>query len=191
MKQLRGANLSHWLRWHGSRAVAALGLPGLAALALLLCAITLRVLVLPQWQAALDRLGAEVAAMRRDAAPDPAPALASSQEERLRQVLQSLPPFTTTVQADALARLHDGARSTQLELAGASYQLVQVEEGPIARLDVTVQTRGNYPQLRGFAIRLLQAEPAWGLNAMRLSRSGPAEPMLDAEFSLSLFMRTP
>ena len=193
-RPLRAAWHQHavtWLRWHGAKAAAALGLPALLALALWLAAATLQAIVLPHWQAEAQRLAASTDALQRETARLRATPAAPSASERLRQVVQALPPPTTASQLEALARLHDGARAAQLDWAGASVRLAQEEGTPIARLDIVVQARGSYPQLRGFAVRMLQADRALALTTLRLSRPGTGDTALDAEFGFTLFMRAP
>lgn len=180
-----------WLRWHWHRAAAAVGGPLACAIALLLAVAVLHGVLLPRWQAEAGRLATEIDAMRREAARQQAALAVSPTSEHPRPLWDALPPQTTATQLEALARLHDGARAAQLELVGGSYRLVHEQGDPIARLDVIVQARGPYAQLRGFAVRMLQADRALALNTVRFSRPGTAEPAIDAEFNFSVFMRAP
>lgn len=180
-----------WLRWHGAKVAAVCGAPGLLAAALLSIAMALYAIVLPRWQAEADRLAAELGQQRREAQHRQALPAVQSDGERLQQLLQALPQSTTATQTEALALLQAGARSAQLELAGGSYQIEQIAGDPVARLDLVLQARGSYAQLRGFAVRMLQAERALALNTVRLTRSGAGEPVVEAEFGFSLFMRAP
>lgn len=180
-----------WLRWWAIRAARALGFPGLLAAVLLLAAIALLGIVRALWTSDVERLAAGVDAVQREAAGRRAAAVAANGDGSAESVLQSLPTLSTVSQLDALVALQASARAAQLDVEGGSYRTEKPDGVPVARLDIVLQARGTYPQLRSFAVRALQADSALALNTMRLSRSHAGEGAVSAEFNFSLFLRTP
>jgi hypothetical protein len=110
--------------------------------------------------------------------------------EQERQRFYALPLSSTTAHMDALARLYEAAQGLQLRLEVGSYRIERREDEPLERMEIVVQGRGSYGQLRSFAMRSLQ-DRALALNAVRLDRSSTADASVGGEFQFTLFLRAP
>lgn len=185
---LRSAALA---TWHARRWFGALGLPGLLAVALLLAALALYGIVRPRWQAEVAALTATIAELERDRSRLTAAVSSADPRMQMHARFAGLPATSSTAEIEAIERLHEAARSAQLDLEVGGYRLEQPDGQAVARLDVVVQARGSYPQLRAFAVRALQGDSALALSAVRLWRGGTGEAVVAAEFGFSLFMRVP
>lgn len=114
-----------------------------------------------------------------------------SQANHLNHLYNGLPVVSDAAQVNALTRLHDVAQSGQLTLEQGAYRLESSDGESVMRFDIVVNAKGNYYQIRSFALRSLQNDPALALMSVRLVRSSVGDPAIDGELKFSLFMRVP
>ena len=150
------------------------GTPGAGALAALLLALLLGGWLAPQWRVQADaaRRAARVALVAAGplpAAPKPQPQLPAVGEasERVADLLR-------------LAARHgvDVARTQQQR---------SEQNGPLPRLQVGLNARGRYAELRGFIAAALQADPGLALDSLQWRRAGAGVDLLEAELQWSLW----
>ncbi|KQP17025.1 hypothetical protein ASF45_27795 [Pseudorhodoferax sp. Leaf265] len=170
--------------------VARTGLPGFVAAALTIAIVAVQGWCLPEMQRRAEALRQATARMAQPPAHDAEEPAHASLAEQARQSFDALALSSTTAHMDALAKLHETAQALQLRLEVGSYRIERREDEPIVRMEIVVQGRGTYGQLRSFAMRSLQ-DRALALNAVRWDRSSTAEASVGGEFQFTLFMRSP
>jgi hypothetical protein len=161
------------------------GWPLPAGVALVALAGAVVTVVVPRWEAEADAARERATRLRLDRA-------AAEHERRLAQRggpdAESWPPAERASEraADLLeqAMRHgvDVQRTQQRvdRVAGAAAEVI--------RLQQTV--RASYPDLRRFAGTMLLADPALGLERIRLQRGSPAEREYEGELSWALVQQT-
>lgn len=179
-----------WVRWHAGRLAALLGLPGCAALVVVVTIGAAQWVALPDVRSRAAALREASAQLAQASDPQPQASPHAARQAQRRQRFASLMPSSTAASMDALARLHAVAQGLQLPLEVGSYRTEQAEDEPIVRMEIVVQGRGSYGQLRSFALRALQ-DPALALNTVRWDRQGTADASLGGEFQFTLYMRAP
>lgn len=155
--------MTAWLR--------ALGLPGLAGLALLAVATTL-------WRTDLAPLERRAQALEQRLEAQSARPLAPSSEageaqarERLRAWYAALVGTTKdTGITDVLAVLHANARALGLASGRGDYRLERVPDAQVDAYTVTLPLAGSYPALRTFIEHVLHQAPQASLDAVRFER---------------------
>jgi hypothetical protein len=167
-----------------------MGLPGFLAGALVIAIAAVQGWGLPEIQRRAEALRETTARMAQTPAKDAEKPAEASMAEQTRQRFDALALSSTTAHMDALAKLHETAQALQLRLEVGSYRIERREDEPIVRMEIVVQGRGTYGQLRSFAMRSLQ-DRALALNAVRWDRSSTAEASVGGEFQFTLFMRAP
>lgn len=114
------------------------------------------------------------------------PVSRDSRAEELRR-FHSLFPSPRDLTAE-IEKLHRLARGAGLELAQGEYRLERPATGLWA-YRVTLPVAGSYPQLREFIAAVLKAMPTASLDAMRFERKRAADPQLEAQVRLTLYVR--
>lgn len=89
---------------------------------------------------------------------------------------------------DALAQVAASAAGCGLRLDEGAYRVTRETAGPLARYQVTLPVRGEYPQLRCYLSALPGAWPALALDNLQLERAQVGDAALDARIRLVLFL---
>lgn len=166
-----------------------LGLPGLLGVGVFVAAALAHLVVRPDWTRDAASKTGSIASLQRDLARATAARRDDPLPEAARERLRGLPAASSLAELDAIDRLHAAASAAALQLEVGSYRFAGAPGDPLARVEVTVETRGSYPQLRGFVVQALQQDPAISLDALQLRRAGTDEPVVAGEFRFSTFMR--
>jgi hypothetical protein len=90
---------------------------------------------------------------------------------------------------DEMERLHALARDAGLELQQGEYRLESRGEG-LAAYRVILPLRGSYPQIRRFMDAILRDMPIASVDALRFERKKVGETRLDAQFRLTIHLRS-
>ena len=92
--------------------------------------------------------------------------------------------------SDWLAKLDTLAKGSGVELASGRYQL-QDTGTPLARYELTLPLSGSYPQIRAFLDKALAQIPVLSLDQLSLHRKSAADPVVQADVKLSLYLMKP
>lgn len=152
--------------------------------------IAMQVYVLPELRHRAIVLQLDAERLKRQLSQPVQQSAAAVAAEHARQRFEALPLSSTAAHMDALARLHELAQGLQLRLEVGSYRIERREGEPLERMEIVVQGRGSYGQLRSFAMRALQ-DRALALNTVRWDRSGTTDASVLGEFQFTLFLRAP
>lgn len=93
----------------------------------------------------------------------------------------SLPEF--------LDRIYAIANKEGLDLPKGEYRLVSNQQGQIATFQAVFPIRGSYRQLRRFIGVILNEFPFVSLDDLRLEKQRAADPMIDSQVRLTLYLR--
>lgn len=167
------------------RQARSLGGPGLAGLLALLLAAVLA-LGSARWDAQAAQLQAQAQQLRaqlRERQAGGTPAVAATPQ----QWRAALPD--SRLRQQRLADLLE--MSLRLGLVGArtEHRLSVDTAAGLERLRVSMPLTGSYAQLRGFIAAALQHDPALSLDSLKLRRTSPLAPELEAELVWSLHGR--
>ena len=161
-----------------------IGIAGLAALAVLACALAFHSLALAPLEARGAQLDERIAqAAGRQPVPGPRPpaqALAA-----FYHYLDSGRPLV-----DSLAKLHAIAGESGLELRAGEYRMKD-DGGRLVRYEIALPVGGAYAQVRAFIARALHEIPSLSLDQLALTRPRPNEARVQAELRFSLHMVKP
>lgn len=177
MNDLVNDSLSQALR----RLKAALGGPGLAALALMLATGAFTAVTLNP----LEARNAEAGAAHRAEAP-------ARREGPSRDTAAKLAAFyrffdTHEEPTDWLARLHAIAGSVGVEMRAAEYRL-KSGGGRLDQYEITLPLTGNYSQLRAFVENALIEIPVASLDQVTLRRERGNDARVQADVRLTLHL---
>jgi hypothetical protein len=89
---------------------------------------------------------------------------------------------------DELDALYAHAKVANVQLLQGDYRL-ESSAGPLAAYHVTLPLRGSYPQVRQFVARVLKDMPTTSLDAVRFERRKAADPQLEAQVRLTIYLR--
>jgi hypothetical protein len=88
-----------------------------------------------------------------------------------------------------VAALLELAARHSLALHRSEFQLSRDKGSGLLRYSVTMPLAGTYAQLRGFVEEALAADAALSLDRMRLRRTSPGAPDIEADLTWSFYMR--
>jgi len=165
-----------------------LGLPGLGGTLLLGFAVAWTAFaVLPgldareRARAGVARAEARVAALQRGEL-----AVVRPPSRLLQEFYAGLPAqLAATTDID---RLFAAAEAERLSLARGEYSLVVERDTELARYQILLPVRGQYPQLRRFLAGALAAVPALGLEDVDLQRKQVSETELEGRVRMTLYL---
>lgn len=176
------------LRWELVRAASGLGLPGAAALALLVvaCAVWLA-LVLPAREDA-ERLRDERARIERRL-KDAAGAQAIGPQGVREQLAEFRGRFGDEKNLSAsLAALHAVARRHGLQLDQAEFKLSGDARDPLSRYAIVLPVKADYRALRRFTQDALRELPGLALEEVNLRRGDARAAQVEAQLRFVLFI---
>ena len=87
-----------------------------------------------------------------------------------------------------LDALYGHAKVANVQLLQGQYRL-EATSGGLAAYHVTLPVRGSYPQVRHFVGRVLKDMPTTSLDALRFERKKAADPQLEAQVRLTIYLR--
>lgn len=164
---------------------AELGLPGIAALALLAAALAANHWLVRPKEARLALLKAEMAA-RQDSAKGPArPKTASAKLAAFHEFFRR-----DEAPVDWLAKLYGSASANGIELRGADYRFA-ASSGRLEQYRITIPLSATYPRIRGFLEDALAGIPVASLDQVALRRKRAADTQIEAEVSFTLHLPRP
>lgn len=86
-------------------------------------------------------------------------------------------------------RIYAAADKEGLELPKGEYRLVRGLQGQIATFQAVFPIRGTYPQLRRFIAVVLNEFPFVSLDDLRLEKQRAADPAIDSQVKLTVYLR--
>lgn len=89
-----------------------------------------------------------------------------------------------------LKALHDAAAKSGFDLTMADYREAAVAGTPLARYEVSLQVKANYPQLRAWLADTLNDWPTLALVECTIKRDNVLTPAVQAQLRFSLFYRS-
>jgi hypothetical protein len=93
-------------------------------------------------------------------------------------------------QADWLARLHEIAKGTGVELRSAQYRM-DATGAPLGRYEISLPIDGSYAQIRGFLEKALADIPVLSVDQVSFRRKAALDTVVQADVRLSLHMVKP
>lgn len=151
-----------------------------AALLFALCALWYVAAIGPQ-RAALAR----AAAITRQPAP-PRMAVDDAEASDLAKFYARFP--SQEAWPDALDQLLKTAAQHALVVQQGDYTVARAPAGKLVRFEVLLPLQGSYPQVRAFLRALAHDVPGMALENVRFERRSVADPVLDVELRLVLFL---
>jgi hypothetical protein len=178
------SSFTHRLHWHARQYAADFGLPGLAALMLVVGCVLFALRVLQPLQGRLDDVQRHletrppVKAALLAAAADPARQLATFRAFFPPQ--DGLP--------DAMAKIYDAAAQYHLSLDQGDYQLTRDRTLQLTRYDITLPVKGDYVQIRKFVALSLSVVPSLALDGISFTRPSADAASVDAQLHFTLYL---
>lgn len=186
-------NAQRWnaLRWHAERGLRGVGLPGWAALVLMVGSAVVALGGVAPLHAEADRLGADSALLeQRLAVQAQSPAVrVITPQQQLAEFVGRFP--NEQGMAPALARLQALARQRGVALDEAEFKFVSDAAEPLARYSITLPLKADYRSLRRTTRDALRELPGLAMEEVNLRRSDPGSPLLDAQLRFVLFVTKP
>jgi Tfp pilus assembly protein PilO len=174
-----------------SEAIQAIGLPGVAGIALLLFSLSFAFSsLLPSWRE-LER-HRTVAASARERLPEgaaPASIREASPAAELRAFYEIFP-----ARSDApalLSQVYAAAEDRKLLLSRGEYGRSTDPQTGLARYRIVLPVRGSYSQVREFVAATLQAVPVLALDEVSFERPKISEGEVEARIRLTLYLKGP
>lgn len=167
-------------------ALARLGWPGAAGLALLAAAWLLHGLEVEPMQAASLAMEQRAEHLAKRARPARA-----SESTQLAALSATLPGAERM--PEAIAHLFSAATHAGLTLQQGAYRAVGEKSGSLqpnslVRYQISLPVNGDYPAVRAFVAEALEREPSLALDAIRLTRERMGAGEIDAELRFTLYL---
>lgn len=89
---------------------------------------------------------------------------------------------------DVLAKVHSISETYGLMLKQAHYKLIKTPDSRLLQYQMTIQTTGEYSQIRNFALQVMNVIPSVSLDSIRFERQSASSGLVDSEVILSLYM---
>jgi hypothetical protein len=169
--------------------VQALGWPGLAGAAALLCSLIYGAAVLlpaerQQQRARLQAIQAQVVAARTPLLATPAQTPTAQREQEM--FYQDFPAQTDVTRW--IERIYATAAATRLPLARGEYALAPVADTRLSRYQITLPIQGDYGRIRRFIAATLTAVPNLSLDELSLQRQSIGETQVAGQLRFSLYL---
>jgi hypothetical protein len=179
------------LTWQARQLLRAVGVPGWAAIGLVLaCAIAWWGVLQPMQSDALQ-LDTDSARLERQIAERNA-GNASPEVTPEQQLAAFTDRFVDEKGiAPSLVRLNASARKQGVQLMQAEFKLASDATEPLARYTILLPIQSDYPALRRFIRAALRDLPGLALEEVNLRRTDPKAPVLEAQLRFVLFVNKP
>jgi len=172
--------------WVARRELRTIGWPGIAGLALIVCALVVFVSTLMPMHARINEAKADVDALRAKLRAAPSTPGSAASGDRLSNFYAFFPPLSSTPQW--LQRIYGLAEAQGLRLEAGEYKLVRERDLRLSRYEVNLPVRGSYGQIREFVAQVLKEVPASSLDELSMKRDDPGLPTVDARIKLTLYL---
>lgn len=171
------------LRWQVRRLVTGLGLPGMVGMGVLILSAAYGVM-------ALMSLSRELTDLRQTAMQAPQVASIAPVKVEPADQLRALPQtFPRRIELlKWLDRLHQAATDNQLQIDLGDYKLASANPS-VQTFQLNFPVRATYAQLRGFLAQALSDNPSLSLDQISFRRQNVNDALLDAQVSMTLFLR--
>ncbi len=176
-------NLTAWMRFYLDRH----GWPAVLGLALAASAVGLQFWGVEQARRHTAALRAEAAAQQQRLAQRPDPSATAGQQ--LAVFYEGLPNADGML--EAVETIHRTAAANGVKLATGEYRLVRQGSANLQRYQITLPARASYPKLRSWLAEVMNAVPAAALNDISFQREDIGSDLIEANVSLTLFLRAP
>jgi Tfp pilus assembly protein PilO len=172
------------------RGLDALGRPGVAGIALVVCAAAAWLSAIRPAMEERDLLRLEVEKLERRTRGAAATAeRPPGAPEQLATFYAFFPPAAST--PEWLAKIHAAAAAKGLALASGEYKVSKAGSARLARYQVTLPVQGTYPQIRGFIGAVLAEVPAAVIDEVSLKRESVESAKLEARIRITLYLGAP
>jgi hypothetical protein len=168
--------------------LAALGWPGIVGLGLAVFACAFYFSTLQPEQARLDELRRQSADAHARGAAGDGYAASTSPRDRLNAFYGYFPGPDEL--PDLLAKVFAAAKTQGLELRHGEYRVVGDKAGGLTQFQISLPTRGTYPQIRAFVGRTLADVPTLSLDGIQFERQKVGEMTVDAKIKMVVFLGT-
>lgn len=166
------------------------GLIWVLAAVLVLLALTLRAVVLPNAQAALDDAQAQWTQVRAQQVRQQGVVSAAVQPTTDDSVVADLvqASYAQAEVSEVLRRVAKIAHDQGLALAQSEYQSGTEGHGGLRQMQVTLPLRASYPQVRQFIEAVLRELPGVSVDQLLLKRETVAQSQAEIRLRLSLWV---
>lgn len=175
------------IRWQAEQ----LGTPGKIGLGLLVFSIVFFVAAVLPRQAESSALMVEAETMQARLRAEPAP----EGEKATRKIprTQGLKVFyaffpNTDSTPFWIAEVVQAAAKNGVEINGTEYRMDREKEVKLARYEMILPVRGQYPHVRGFVADTLRAVPALALVDVAIKRESVQSELLEANLKFNLYL---
>lgn len=80
------------------------------------------------------------------------------------------------------------AKKRGVELSSSEYRLINENDARLARYEMILPVKGNYPQIRAFIADALEAVPAMAISTVALKRENTTADKLEARLEINLYL---
>lgn len=87
-----------------------------------------------------------------------------------------------------ISEVVQSAMRSGVEISGADYRMVREKDVRLARYEMALPARGQYPQIRGFIAEVLRAVPAMALVDVSIRRESADAGLLEAGLKFNLYL---
>lgn len=176
------------LKWYLRRWLRFLGVPGVAALGLLVACPALYFSAIRPMQERLDEAQRSTIAMREQVLHD-----SKAAKGGLRTPAEQLAEFYRAFPAERyspqwLEKLIAVAEQNDLILNEGEYKTTRDKVGRLVRYQIMLPVTGEYPQIREFLASIPAEIPIIALEDVQFERKNIADPTVDAKIKLVLYL---
>lgn len=80
------------------------------------------------------------------------------------------------------------AKKQGVELSSSEYRLINENDARLARYEMILPVKGNYPQIRAFIADVLEAVPAMAISAIAMKRENTTADNIEARIEVNLYL---
>lgn len=175
--------------WLARHRLQQLGRPGVLALGLFAFCLAFYVSALLPAREKLHSLEQDAAMLRQRMATSTKPireAEAVGPQAQLAAFYKALPSNAST--PDLLQEIYRAAAASQVRLDQGAYRLVADRDGRLQRYQITLPLKGSYPEIKGFLALVMKELPTLALDGISFQRQNIADPLLDTQVKLTLYL---
>lgn len=171
-----------------AEALRALGVPGVAGIALAVLALALGASALLPARAQLERGQQDLVNLQEQQKR-----IAAGLEKREQTPREQLDAFYAlfpqqTKAAESLEKIYAAAESKGVTLPRGEYALTVEPKTNLAQYRIVLPVVGSYEQVRGFIAQALQAVPTLALDDVEFQREKIGDTQLEAKINMTLYL---
>jgi Tfp pilus assembly protein PilO len=174
--------MTRW-QWTAQRLAAAVGIPGLIGLLLLVSGISLYFTAIQTGAREVDQLKQQLAGMRSH----PQTVRQYAPEEELAMFYDFFPKREAL--AEQLRTLHHLAVDQDLLIERIDYKLSSIQSTPLWRYQISFPLNTDYTTLRHYVADVLKALPNAALETIDMQRDDADAELLEEKIGIVLFYR--